>query len=214
MWNQPLSSQHVHDSDYKNVGFFLKSLTIPSVEVIKVLYLEPLIHHLVSMFSESGSRGPSRLQKLAFRTVPLQMGELSALLKLTLHLVELDVDVPPADDFMRLMYGEGGEVILVPILQALHTHGPVITAGTQAEYFDTLAQVHCEMGSREDSENATIPSLGLGTWTTLHSKLRFVFNSPESRDRSQKILNTGNRSSSFTPEEAKAIDMISRCSNS
>ena len=55
-----------------------------------------------------------------------------------------------------------------------------------------------------------MPSLGPGTCTTLQT-LRVVFGSAKSRDSSQKIFN--NWSSSFTPGEAKAIDMISHCSN-
>ena len=196
----------IDNRDYKKVNLFLESLTIPAVEVMKILCVGPLIPRLVSMFS--GSHGPSRLQKLAFRTIPLQTGELSALLDLTPHLVELDIDVPPADDLLRLIYGQR-EVMLVPMLQALYMHSSTLTVGTQSEHFDTLAQVRCELGSCKDSEDATMP-LGPGTWTALHT-LRFVFGSAESRNNSQKILNKW--SSSFTPEEAKAIDMIGHCSN-
>ena len=99
---------------------------------------------------------------------------------------------------------------LVPMLQGLYMHIPVIIAGTQTEHFHTLAQVRCELpelDSRKDSEDATMPSLEPRTRTTLDT-LRFVFESTESRDNSQKILN--NWSFSFTPEEDKAIDMISR----
>ena len=197
----------IYDHGYKNVDLLLESLTIPAVEVMKIRYMEPLIPHLVSMFS--GSRGPSRLQKLSFRTIRLQPGELSALLNLTPHLVELDITVPPADDLLRLIYGEGG-VMLVPMLQALYMDSPVLTTSTQTEHFDTLAQVRCDLGSRKDSKDGTMSSLvsGTRTWTTLHT-LRLVFNSAESRDFSQKILN--NWLSFFTPEESKAIDMISLC---
>ena len=195
------------DCDYENPDLFLESLTIPAVEVINIFYCAPLIPLLVSMFS--GSRGPSRLQKLTFRTIPLQTGELSALLKLTPHLVELDIDAPPVGDLLNLTYGMG-EVILVPMLQSLHMFIPEITAETETEHFHTLAQVRCELpelDSRKDSEDATMPSLEPRTRTTLDT-LRFVFESTESRDKSQKILN--NWSFSFTPEEDKAIDMISR----
>ena len=96
----------IYHCDYRDVDLFLESLTVPAVEVMQILYMGPLIPHLISMFA--GSRGPSRLQKLAFRTIPLQTGELSALLKLTPHLVELDIDIPPAGDLLRLTYS-GGE---------------------------------------------------------------------------------------------------------
>ena len=195
----------IYDPYYRNFDLFLESLTIPGVEVVKILYMAPLIPHLVSMFS--GPRGPYRLQKLAFRTIPLQTGELTTLLKLTPHLVELDIDVPPASDLLRLIYGEG-EVMLVPMLQALYMHSPVLTAGAQIEHIDTLVQVRCELDSSKDSDDDTILSLGpeTRTWSTLHT-LRFIFDSAQSRDNSQKILN--NWSSSFTLEEAKAIDMFS-----
>ena len=114
----------IYECDYKDVDHFLESLTIPAVEVIKIRYMGPLIPHLVSMFS--GSRGTSRLQKLAFRTTRLQTGESSALLKLTPHLVELDIDVPPVGDLLRLIYSEG-EVMLVPMLQTLYMHIPALT---------------------------------------------------------------------------------------
>ena len=192
----------VQKCDYKDLDFFLESLTIPAVEVMKIRCMEPLIPHLVSMFS--GSRGPSRLQKLAFRTIPLQTGELSALLKLTPHLVELDIDVPPAGDLLRLIYSEG-EGILVPVLQALYMHIPELTTA-QIEHLDTLALVRCELGIPKGSEDATMLSLRpTGTWTTLHI-LRVSFDSAESRDSSQKILN--NWSSSFTLEEANVIDRL------
>ena len=95
------------------------------------------------------------------------------------------------------------------MLQALYMDRPVLTGSTLTEHFGTLAQVRCELGRHKDLEDTTIPSLGPVT-RTLHT-LRLIFDSAESRDRSQKILN--NWSSSFTPEESKAIDMISLCCN-
>ena len=186
----------------KDVDFFIESLTIPFVEVMKILYIGPLIPRLVSMFS--GSRGPSRLQKLAFCIIPLQTGELSALLKLTSHLVELDIDMPPAGDLLRLIYSEGG-VILVPMLQALYIRIPVLTTVAQIEHLDTLAQVRCELGICKDLEDPTMLSLRTGTWTILHT-LRVIFDSPESRDSSQKKLNDW--SSSFTLEEHETIKIL------
>ena len=168
----------------------------------------PLIPRLVSMFS--GSHGPSRLQTLTLRTIPPQIGELSTLLRLAPHLVALDIGVPPTGDLLKLIYGEG-ELTLVPMLQVLFMRIPLFTAGVQTriEHLDTLAQVRCELDSNKDSDNTTIPSLAPGTrtWTTLHT-LRYFFDTAKSRDTSQKKLN--NWSSSYSKEEAKAIDMISR----
>ena len=196
----------IYDCDYEDVDLFLKSLSIPAVEVMQILFMEPLIPHLVSMFS--GSRGPSRLQKLAFRTIPLQPGELSTLLKLTPHLVELDIDIPPAGDLLRLTYTER-EVMLVPMLQAFYIRIPMLTTVAQIEHLDTLAQVRCELGIRKDSDDATILSLSPRTWTTLYT-LRVIFDSPENRDSSQKKLN--NWSTSFTLEEFEVMDILQqRC---
>ena len=191
----------IYDCDCKDVDLFLESLTIRAVEVMKISYMVPLIPHLVSMFS--GCCGPSRLQKLAFRTIPLQPGQLSALLKLTPHLVELDIDVPPAGDLLRLIFSEG-EVMLVPMLQALYMRIPALTTGAEIKHLDTLAQVRCELGTK-DSDDATMHSLSPGTWTTLNT-LHVIFDSHESRESSRKILN--HWSSSFTREEAIAIRML------
>ena len=196
----------IYDCDYEDVDLFLKFLSIPAVEVMQILFMEPLIPHLVSMFS--GSRGPSRLQKLAFRTIPLQPGELSTLLKLTPHLVELDIDIPPAGDLLRLTYTDR-EVMLVPMLQAFYIRIPMLTTVAQIEHLDTLAQVRCELGIRKDSDDATILSLSPRTWTTLYT-LRVIFDSPENRDSSQKKLN--NWSTSFTLEEFEVMDILQqRC---
>ena len=186
---------------YRDIDHFLEYLTIPAVEVVKIRYMRPLIPHLVSMFS--GLRAPYRLQKLAFRTIPLQTGELSALLKLTPHLVELDIDVPPASDLLRLIYNDG-EVMLVPMLQALYIHIPALTTA-QIDHLNTLAQVRCELGIRVDLEGGSMLSQRPGTWTPLHT-LQLFFDSPYCRDGSQKTLN--NWSSSFTLEEAYTIDML------
>ena len=105
-------------------------------------------------------------------TTRLQIGELSALLKLTPHLVELDIDVPPVSDLLRLINSEG-EVMLVPMLQALYIHIPVLTTA-QIEHLDTLAQVRCELGIRKDSGDATMLSLRPGTKATLHTTF-FLF---------------------------------------
>ena len=192
----------IYHCNYKDVDLFLESLTIPAAEVMKICYMGPLIPDLVSMFS--GSRGPSRLQKLAFRSIPLQTGQLSALLKLIPHLVELDIDIPPATDLLRLIFSEG-EVMLVPMLQALYIHIPALTSDAEIEQLNTLAQVRCELGIHKDSEDAIMLSLKPGTWTTLHT-LRVIFDSRLSRESSRKILNYW--SSSFTREEAIAIHML------
>ena len=58
------------------------------------------------MFSRSHK--PSQLQKLAFRTISLQEGELSTLLNLTPQLIELDIIIPPMYDILNLIDCEEG----------------------------------------------------------------------------------------------------------
>ena len=190
----------IYKCGYKDIDRFLESLTIPAVEIMEICYMMvPLIPHLVSMFS--GSRGPSRLQKLAFRTNSLKPGHLSALLKLIPHLVELDIDLPPVVDLLRIIYSEG-EVVLVPLLQVLYIRIP---RNAQIEHIDTLAEVRCESGIRKDSEDAAMLSLCPGTWTTLHT-LRLFFQSGEIRDSQQRILNKW--TSSLNSDETNAIEVI------
>ena len=74
--------------------------------------------------------------------------------------------------------------MLVPMLQVLYMHIPMSTAVVQIEQLDTLAQVRCELGIHNDSEDATMLSLRPGTWTTLRT-LRFFFDTDESRDSSK-----------------------------
>jgi len=184
----------------RDFGIFFECLTIPAVEVIKIHCMAPLVPRLVSMFSRS--HAPSRLQKLAFRTIPLKAGELSALLKLTPQLIELDIVVPPTYDILRLIYGQGG-VMLVPMLQALYMHECMLVRGDQTVYFDSLAaQVRCQLSSK-DSDDAITPSLG--SRNTL-DMLRIAFDSAEDRDESQKILNAWSRT--LSSEEARAVDTL------
>ena len=181
---------------------FLDSLTIPAVEFIKISVPGSLVPRLISMFSRSHE--PSRLQKLAFRTIPLQAGELSALLNLVPQLIELDISVPPMADILRLIDCEG-EVILVPMLRALYIHN--MDGYLTMDHFVSLAQVRCEMGGK-DSEDAIKPSrASLASRNTLEM-LRIVFGSTKNQHYSQLLLNGW----SFAPGEDEAGDMFIRWS--
>jgi hypothetical protein len=190
--------------DSADTGIFLDSLTIPAVETIEISLPGSLVPRLVSMFSRSHE--PSRLQKLAFRSISLQAGELSVLLNLTPQLIELDISVPPMTDILRLIDCEG-EVILVPMLRALymHDHDMDNYLSESMECFKSLAQVRCEFGGK-DSGDAIKPSLA--SRNTL-DMLRIVFGSTEIRDVSQIKLNDW----SFTPGDAEAVvDLLFRWS--
>jgi hypothetical protein len=181
-------------------GDFLDSLTIPAVEDIKISLPGSLIPHLVSLLFRSHE--PSRLQKLAFRTtgISLQAGELSDLLNLTPQLIELDICVPPMADILRLIDCEG-DVILVPMLQALYMHDIDDCLSESIECVKRLAQVRCEFvtkGSEEDTIKPSQPNRN-----TLEV-LRIVFDSTKNRHFSQIELNDWY----ITPEEDKALVMF------
>ena len=200
-----LSNLHtlkIHGHCNGDTGIFLDSLTIPAVEVIKISLLGSLVPHLVSMFSRSHE--PSRLQKLAFRTIPLQAGELSALLKLIPQLIELDISVPPMADILRLTACDSeGNVILVPMLRALYMHDMDSCPSKSMECFKSLAQGRCELGGK-DSEDVIKPSLIPTRNRNRLDMLRIIFNSTKNRHISQIILNNWY----FTREEDETIDMF------
>ena len=195
-----LHTLKIHGHRDGDTGIFLDSLTIPAVEVIKISLpsLGSLVPHLMSMFSRSHE--PSRLQKLAFRIIPLQAGELSALLNLIPQLIELDINVPPMADILRLADCEG-EVILVPMLRALYMHDidGCLSKSTDCFKIKRLAQARCEFGDK-DPEDAIKPSLARNTL----DMLRIIFDSTKGRDFSQVILNNWY----FTPEEKEAVDLF------
>ena len=197
-----LSSLHtlkIHGHFNGDTGIFLDSLTIPAVEVIKISLPASLVLHLVSMFSRS--REPSRLQKLAFRSIPLEEGELSTLLNLIPQLIELDISVPPMADILRLIDCEGDN-ILVPMLRALYIHDVDCHLSKWMECFNNLAQVRCELGYM-DSKDANKPSLASRNRLDM---LRIIFDSVMNRQMSQTILNDWDLAPE--PEEDGAVGMF------
>ena len=195
-----LSSLHtlkIHCHLNGDTGIFLDSLTIPAIEVIKISLPGSLVPHLVSMFSRSHE--PSRLQKLAFRSIPLEEGELSALLNLVPQLIELDISVPPMADILRLIDCEGDD-ILVPMLRALYMHHMDSPLSEWMECFNKLAQVRCELGF-QDSKDANKSSLATRNRLDM---LRIIFNSVRNRHMSQVLLNDWY----YAPEEDEAVDMF------
>ena len=195
-----LSSLHtlkIHGHLNGDTGIFLDSLTIPAVEVIKISLPGSLVPHLVSMFSRS--QEPSRLQKLAFRSIPLEEGELSAVLNLVPQLIELDISVPPMADILRLIDCEGDD-ILVPMLRALYMHHMDSPLSEWMECFNKFAQVRCELGF-QDSKDANKSSLATRNRLDM---LRIIFNSVRNRHMSQVLLNDWY----YAPEEDEAVDMF------
>ena len=197
-----LSALHtlkVHGHRNGDTGIFLDSLTIPAVEVIKISLPGPssLVPHLVSMLARPHE--PSRLQKLAFRSIPLQEGELSALLNLVPQLIELDISVPPMADIIRLIDCEGDD-ILVPMLRALYIHDIDGFLSERMECFKNLAQVRCELRCKDS--NAIKPPLAARRNTL--DMLRIIFDSAKDRHFSQLILNNWY----FSLEEDDLVDKL------
>ena len=192
-----LHTLKVHGHFNGDTGIFLDSLTIPAIEVIKISLPGSLVPHLVSMFSRSHE--PSRLQKLAFRSIPLEKGELSVLLNLVPQLIELDISVPPMADILRLIDCEGDD-ILVPMLRALYMHHMDSPLSEWMECFNKFAQVRCELGF-QDSKDANKSSLATRNRLDM---LRIIFNSVRNRHMSQVLLNDWY----YAPEEDEAVDMF------
>ena len=199
-----LHTLKVHDHFNEDTGIFLDSLKIPAVEDIKISLPRSLVPNLVSLFSRSHQ--PSRLQKLAFRTISLQAGELSDLINLTPQLIELDISVPPMADILRLIDCEGN-VVLVLMLRALYMYDIDDCLSESIECVKRLAQVRCKIDTK-GSEGTIKPSLP--NQNTL-DVLRIVFNSTRDRHLSQIKLNDW-CSTEFTPEEDEATDVFFRWS--
>jgi hypothetical protein len=184
----------------EEIGMFLESLTIPTVEVITVKYMGSFVPRLLSMLSRSHE--PSRLQKLSLSTIPpLPAGELHSLLQLTPQLIELDINVPPVLDLHALISDEG----IVPMLQVLYIHSFVTVGRAQAKYFNKLAKSRCELGPN-NLEEAIMPSLANRTHL---DKLSIVLTSAEDRDYSQKTLN--NWWPFLNLEESKTLQVLMCC---
>ena len=115
---------------------FLDNLTLPAIQEIWIAgFRGHLITILTAMIYRSHS--PCMLKKLAFRTSEVDSGELTKLLKLTPHLVDLNLPLPPQEDLTNLIIRRNSQP-LVPLLQML-TFEPDGMTRTHSQSLNALA---------------------------------------------------------------------------
>jgi hypothetical protein len=120
---------------------FLENVTLPAIQEIRIAGFEGhLIPVLIAMISRSQS--PCMLKKLAFRTSELNSGELTTLLRLTPHLVDLNLPLPPPEDLSNLIIGRDSRP-LVPLLQTLTFEAEAFHRAETSQALNALAVSRC-----------------------------------------------------------------------
>ena len=120
---------------------FLDNLTLPAIQEIWIAGFDGhLITVLTAMISRSHS--PCMLKKFAFRTSELESGELTDLLRLTPHLVDLNLPLPPPEDLSNLIIGSRP---LVPLLQTLIIEADAIRRAETSHLLNALADSRCHL---------------------------------------------------------------------
>ena len=131
---------------------FLENLTLPAIQEIRIAGFDGhLITVLTAMISRS--RSPCMLKKFAFRTSELNSGELTRLLRLTPHLVELNLPLPPPEDLSNLIIGRNSRP-LVPRLQMLTFEAEGIRRAETSQILNTLAASRCH---RDPNFTSAVP---------------------------------------------------------
>ena len=125
-------------------NFFFGSLNVPIVEEIEVEeYQGDLLPHLIPMLSRCPT--PSVLKKLSLRNLVQEApGDLTALLKLTPQLQELDLELPPIYDLLELIASRESPP-LVPMLETLIFYVNAVTVWRKDIPATTLARSRCEI---------------------------------------------------------------------
>jgi hypothetical protein len=125
---------------------FLENVTLPAIQEILIAGFEGhLITILTAMISRSQS--PCMLKKFAFRTSELDSGELTTLLRLTPHLVELNLPLPPPEDLSNLIIrrddDNNNSRPLVPLLQMLTFEAEAVRQAETSQALNDLAVSRC-----------------------------------------------------------------------
>ena len=123
---------------------FLENVTLPAIQEILIAGFEGhLITILTAMISRSQS--PCMLKKFAFRTSELDSGELTTLLRLTPHLVELNLPLPPPEDLGNLIIRRNNNSRpLVPLLQMLTFEAEAVRRAETSQALNDLAVSRCQ----------------------------------------------------------------------
>ena len=173
---------------------FLENVTLPAIQEILIAGFEGhLITVLTAMISRSHS--PCMLKKFAFRTSELDSGELTTLLRLTPHLVDLNLPLPPPEDLSNLIIGRNSRP-LVPLLQMLTFEAEAVRRAETSQALNALAVSRCY-------KNTSLPSVVPGdvppddhrllkelrilfkSSRTCHCELRFLENWVQSEESKQ-----------------------------
>ena len=121
---------------------FLENLTLPAIQEIRIAgFGGRLITAVTAMISRSHS--PCMLKKFAFRTSGMDSGELTRFLKLTPHLVELYLPLPPPEDLSNLIIIGQNSRPLVPLLQSLTFESAGIHRAETGQILNDLAVSRC-----------------------------------------------------------------------
>lgn len=165
-------------------NFFFGSLNLPIVEEIGVEeYQGDLIPHLIPMLSRCPI--PSVLRKLVLGSVALEAprGNLTALLKLTPQLLELELQLPPISDLFELIMRPESPP-LVPMLETLIIHANTGEASVWETIPATsLARSRCEI------DDAPTGSFQLPFERRKLKTFRLIFPDLSSCDSAQAELN-------------------------
>ena len=175
---------------------FLENVTLPAIQEILIAGFEGhLITVLTSMISRSHS--PCMLKKFAFRTSELDSGELTTLLRLTPHLLELNLPLPPQEDLSNLIIKHDSRP-LVPLLQMLIFEADAVRQAETSQALNALAVSRCYQNSNLTSESVvpgdTPPAdhqilkelrILFKSSRTCHHELRFLENWVQSKESKQ-----------------------------
>ena len=120
---------------------FLENLTLPA---IRVIWTSGFCGHLITILTTmiSHSHSPCLLQKLTLRTSELDPGELTRLLRLTPHLVYLDLPLPPPEDLTNLIIRQNKRP-LVPLLEMLIFQADALRPTETGQILNALAVSRC-----------------------------------------------------------------------
>lgn len=171
---------------------FLENVTLPAIQEIRIAGFEG---HLITVLTAMISRSPSpcMLKKFAFRSSELDSGELTTLLKLTPHLVDLNLPLPPPEDLSNLIIRRNSRP-LVPLLQMLTFEAEGVRRAETSQALNALAV------SRSYHQNSSVVpgDIPLGdhrvlkelrilfkTSRTCHYELRFLENWLQSEESKQ-----------------------------
>ena len=176
---------------------FLENVTLPAIQEILIAGFEGnLITVLTAMISRSQS--PCMLKKFAFRTSELDSGELTTFLRLTPHLVELNLPLPPPEDLSNLIIKRNSRP-LVPLLQMLTFEAEAVRRAETSQALNDLAVSRCYQNTSLVTSESVVPGdvppadhqtlkelrILFKSSRTCHYELRFLENWVQSEESKQ-----------------------------